>query len=311
MIKDWKNFNLIKENINENYFIDDKELEDYIDDNFYFLHDNKVNTYLFKNKFYYIDDTNWIRDDIKIGEELNPSIAIGIYSGLDSKLNNDLLKSIKVTLKKIKVFCKIKYKLKLETIILNPEADFYDYQDFFNEKFSKDNETDPLNRVSIDGSFISYKDERSVLLSDKLVVLLFDKNKIKITPLMFAKFYKLRDYDLNEKGELCADLEIEQIASILYNDYGVYKHNTSYVTEKVLEFLNENFKNNFKQINNLTVRIDFNPETMIEEYDEPDTKYWGTSWGNNLYDSSLINFLLDYLIIWNGELDTKDVYDND
>lgn len=312
MIKDWKNFNLIKE---DNQFepISSRGLEDYIADNFYFLFDSKVNAYLFKSDFYYMDDTNWIREDIKIGEKLTPSVFVGIQFRGNSIINDDILRSIKISIKKLKVYCKLKHGLKLKTNLIDTNSDFYNYENFLSSNITKHTKDDkePLNKLSVIDNTLKFNaSETQSFNMTGLLILLTNDEKKEITPLDFANFYNLRNFKINKDGDLYVDINIEKIASILYNEPNIIYKDVVYVTEETIKYLKEelNEKVNISE-DKTTASIVFNPNTMLENYKErSETSDWGSDWGNDIWDDCLYSMVLDYLNIWNGELNPNSVY---
>ena len=312
MIKDWKNFNLIKED-NQFETISSRGLEDYIADNFYFLFDSKVNAYLFKSDFYYMDDTNWIREDIKIGEKLTPSVFVGIQFRDNSIISDDILRSIKISIKKLKVYCKLKHGLKLKTNLIDTNSDFYNYENFLSSNITKHTKDDkePLNKLSIIDNTLKFNaSETQSFNMTGLLILLTNDEKKEITPLDFASFYNLRNFKINKDGDLYVDINIEKIASILYNEPNIIYKDVVYVTEETIKYLKEelNEKVNISE-DKTTASIVFNPNTMLENYKErTETSDWGSDWGNNIWDDCLYSMVLDYLNIWNGELNPNSVY---
>ena len=311
MIKDWKNFNLIKE---DNRFepIDSRGLQDYIADNFYFLFDSKVNAYLFKSDFYYMDDTNWIREDIKIGEKLTPSVFVGIQFGDNSIISDDILRSIKISIKKLKVYCKLKYGLKLKTNIIDTNSDFYNYEDFLSSNLTKHTreDKDPFNRFSVKDNMIKFNVSKTQSFNTNgLLILLTNDEKKEITPLDFASFYNLRNFKVNKDGDLYVDINIEKIASILYNEPNIIYKDVVYVTNETIKFLKDKLKDKVTTEDKTIVSIVFNPNTMLALYKEKtDPSDWGSDWGNDIWDDCLYSMVLDYLNIWNGELNPNSVY---
>ncbi len=312
MIKDWKNFNLIKED-NQFETISSRGLEDYIADNFYFLFDSKVNAYLFKSDFYYMDDTNWIREDIKIGEKLTPSVFVGIQFRDNSIISDDILRSIKISIKKLKVYCKLKHGLKLKTNLIDTNSDFYNYENFLSSNITKHTKDDkePLNKLSVIDNTLKFNaSETQSFNMTGLLILLTNDEKKEITPLDFSSFYNLRNFKINKDGDLYVDINIEKIASILYNELNIIYKDVVYVTEETIKYLKEelNEKVNISE-DKTTASIVFNPNTMLENYKErSETSDWGSDWGNDIWDDCLYSMVLDYLNIWNGELNPKSVY---
>ena len=45
---------------------------------------------------------------------------------------------------------------------------------------------------------------------------------------------------------------------------------------------------------------------LYNERTEPSD--WGSDWGNDIWDDCLYSMVLDYLNIWNGELNSNSVY---
>jgi hypothetical protein len=311
MIKDWKNFNLIKE---DNQFepINGRGLQDYIADNFYFLFDSKVNAYLFKSDFYYMDDTNWIREDIKIGEKLTPSVFVGIRFRESSIINDDLLRSIKISIKKLKVYCKLKHGLKLKTNIIDTNSDFYNYEDFLSSNITKHTKDDkePLNKLSVIDNTLKFNaSETQSFNMTGLLISLTNDEKREITPLDFANFYNLRNFKVNKDGDLYVDINIEKIASILYNEPNIIYKDVIYVTNETIKFLKEKLNDKVTTEDKTIVSIVFNPNTMLENYKErSEPSDWGSYWGNDIWDDCLYSMVLEYLNNWNGELNSNSVY---
>ena len=311
MIKDWKNFNLIKE---DNQFepIGSRGLQDYIADNFYFLFDSKVNAYLFKSDFYYMDDTNWIREDIKIGEKLTPSVFVGIRFRDNSIISDDILRSIKISIKKLKVYCKLKYGLKLKTNLIDRNSDFYNYEDFLSSNITKHTKDDkePLNKLSVIDNMIKFNVSKTQSFNmGGLLILLTNDEKKEITPLDFANFYNLRNIKVNKDGDLYVDINIEKIADILYNEKNIIYKDVVYVTNETIKFLKDKLKDKVTTEDKTIVSIVFNPNIMLALYNErTEPSDWGSDWGNDIWDDCLYSMVLDYLNIWNGELNSNSVY---
>ena len=311
MIKDWKNFNLIKE---DNKFepISSRDLQNYIADNFYFLFNSKVNAYLFKSDFYYMDDTNWIREDIKIGEKLTPSVFVGIRFRNNSIINDNILRSIKLSIKKLKVYSKLKYGLKLKTNLIDTNSDFYNYEDFLSSNITKHTKDDkePLNKLSVIDNTLKFNaSETQSFNMTGLLILLTNDEKKEITPLDFANFYNLRNIKVNKDGDLYVDINIEKIADILYNEKNIIYKDVVYVTNETIKFLKEKLNDKVTTEDKTIVSIVFNPNTMLHLYKErTEPSDWGSDWGNDIWDDCLYSMVLDYLNIWNGELNSNSVY---
>lgn len=311
MIKDWKNFNLIKE---DNKFepISSRDLQNYIADNFYFLFNSKVNAYLFKSDFYYMDDTNWIREDIKIGEKLTPSVFVGIRFRNNSIINDNILRSIKLSIKKLKVYSKLKYGLKLKTNLIDTNSDFYNYEDFLSSNITKHTKDDkePLNKLSVIDNTLKFNaSETQSFNMTGLLILLTNDEKKEITPLDFANFYNLRNIKVNKDGDLYVDINIEKIADILYNEKNIIYKDVVYVTNETIKFLKEKLNDKVTTEDKTIVSIVFNPNTMLVNYKErTEPSDWGRDWGNDIWDDCLYSMVLDYLNIWKGELNSNSVY---
>ena len=311
MIKDWKNFNLIKE---DNKFepISSRDLQNYIADNFYFLFNSKVNAYLFKSDFYYMDDTNWIREDIKIGEKLTPSVFVGIRFRNNSIINDNILRSIKLSIKKLKVYSKLKYGLKLKTNLIDTNSDFYNYEDFLSSNITKHTKDDkePLNKLSVIDNTLKFNaSETQSFNMTGLLILLTNDEKKEITPLDFANFYNLRNIKVNKDGDLYVDINIEKIADILYNEKNIIYKDVVYVTNETIKFLKEKLNDKVTTEDKTIVSIVFNPNTMLHLYKErTEPSDWGRDWGNDIWDDCLYSMVLDYLNIWKGELNSNSVY---
>lgn len=311
MIKDWKNFNLIKE---DNKFepISSRDLQNYIADNFYFLFNSKVNAYLFKSDFYYMDDTNWIREDIKIGEKLTPSVFVGIRFRNNSIINDNILRSIKLSIKKLKVYSKLKYGLKLKTNLIDTNSDFYNYEDFLSSNITKHTKDDkePLNKLSVIDNTLKFNaSETQSFNMTGLLILLTNDEKKEITPLDFANFYNLRNIKVNKDGDLYVDINIEKIADILYNEKNIIYKDVVYVTNETIKFLKEKLNDKVTTEDKTIVSIVFNPNTMLHLYKErTEPSDWGSDWGNDIWDDCLYSMVLDYLNIWKGELNSNSVY---
>lgn len=311
MIKDWKNFNLIKE---DNKFepISSRDLQNYIADNFYFLFNSKVNAYLFKSDFYYMDDTNWIREDIKIGEKLTPSVFVGIRFRNNSIINDNILRSIKLSIKKLKVYSKLKYGLKLKTNLIDTNSDFYNYEDFLSSNITKHTKDDkePLNKLSVIDNTLKFNaSETQSFNMTGLLILLTNDEKKEITPLDFANFYNLRNIKVNKDGDLYVDINIEKIADILYNEKNIIYKDVVYVTNETIKFLKEKLNDKVTTEDKTIVSIVFNPNTMLHSYKErTEPSDWGRDWGNDIWDDCLYSMVLDYLNIWKGELNSNSVY---
>lgn len=311
MIKKWDQFDIIKENSNKiSDIFGNNYLSDVISDNFYFLFDVNNYGYLSKSNFYFIDDTNWIRSDIKIGEKLNPSIIISIFFN-ESKVNNELLKDIEFAIKKLKTIFKIKYNLKLDINILDPElTDFYEHTDFSKSKLS--DEKDPFKGLSIEDGLVKYGDKSS----NNLIVYLKQEEKITITPLEFAKFYLLRNYHI-KNNELYVKLTFKDIAEILFGDPSLigqlYEPIESYKTEydyeidfdgikeyiesEVIGYIKDYIIDDVNIINGKVnlLEIRFDPNLFLNDYGiDEETEFWDTSWGNELYDSDLSYIMKDF-----------------
>ena len=311
MIKDWKNFNLIKE---DNQFepINGRDLQEYIADNFYFLFDSKVKAFLFKSDFYYMDDTNWIREDIKIGEKLTPSVFVGIRFKESSIINDDLLRSIKISIKKLKVYCKLKHGLKLKTNIIDTNSDFHNYEDFLSSNITKHTKDDkePLNKLSVKDNILKFNaSETQSFNMTGLLTSLTNDEKREITPLDFANFYNLRNFKVNKDGDLYVDINIEKIASILYNEPNIIYKDVIYVTNETIKFLKEKLNDKVTTEDKTIVSIVFNPNTMLENYKErSEPSDWGSDWGNDIWDDCLYSMVLEYLNNWKGSLNSNSVY---
>ena len=195
--------------------------------NFLFYQSNQsfkfTRVFLFKNSIQQFVNIN----NIKIGEKLTPSVFVGIRFRESSIINDDLLRSIKISIKKLKVYCKLKYGLKLKTNIIDTNSDFHNYEDFLSSNITKHTKDDkePLNKLSVIDNTLKFNaSETQSFNMTGLLISLTNDEKREITPLDFANFYNLRNFKVNKDGDLYVDINIEKIASILYNEPNIILH---------------------------------------------------------------------------------------
>lgn len=318
MIKKWNQFNIINENNHQIVPVDYYEIRDEIQDNFYFLSDKKSNAYLSSGEFYWIDDTNYFREDIKVGESLNPSIIIKIVfsvSGGETKIDEETFNQIKFAIKKLKSIFKFKYKLKLNTKILHPyKMDFYEKVDMSRCELT-DSSKDPFDGLKLNGEGgYEYKDGADGF--NMLLIYLKQEEKVLTTPLNFAIHYRLRDY-ITKGTDIYAKIPIKQIALDLFDDYDAVSDwyeptnfqlsnypNVDYdsikeqIESKVLHYVKEKMDKEATIIvdgDTSYIEIKFDPSVFIEYYDEEeDPEFWSSEWGNALYNNSVYDMVIEH-----------------
>jgi hypothetical protein len=268
--------------INESLSFDVNNIEEEVYSNFYSLRGLNKSIHISRSNLFFIDDSGFLRYEIKISEQLTPSIFISVEFDLSEELKQESINEIKSIIKKIKLILKRKYRLDLETLIIDPNGfDIYEYEDVHD--YILTDKKDPFNGINIKDNSLYYNDKKIYTL----MILLKNSYKTTISGLDFAKFYELSDYFV-KSDDLYVKIGFDELIEI-FDPYSEDKN----IREKIFDHIKSEINPNiYVDGNDLVIKFDPN---ILRDYDDPEVKYWGSSWSNDLNKSSLKNIVKEDL----------------
>lgn len=266
--------------INESVRLDKIDIGNEVYSNFLSLNGLDKSIHISRSDFYYIDNYGYLRDNIKIAEKLTPSVFIYINFEIRDELKQESIDDIKSIIKKIKRILKSKYRLDLETLIIDTNKfDIYENDNIYKCAFT--DKEDPFDGLNIKHNVLHYNNEEIY----SLMILLKNSYKTPISALDFAKFYELTDYFI-ESDDLYVKIGFDELVKIFdpYNDI-------ENVREKIYNHIKTNINPNIRVEGDYLI-VKFDPN-ILRDYDDPDVQYWGSSWGHDLRNRSLIDVIVD------------------